>query len=469
MTSTPVATTQLTEARAQEALEALIEERDIPGAGFAASRDGEIVVDVAAGLANIGTGLRATKNTLWQPGSIGKTYTAVLVMQLVDEGLLDLDRPVVTYLPDLRFADEHATRTVTPRQLLTHTSGIDGDRIDETGALFGRGDDAVRRYVDSLVDLPQIVEPGKVWSYCNAGYVALGRLVEVLRGTSFEQALKERILRPAELANTFCFAEEAIQHNVSAGHMPGPDGRMTLSPIWMPGRALGPAGTAIVATMADLLGFAEILLRRGVARNGTRIISEAAVDEMEKPYVECPERELLGGHWGLGLLIKLDPAPAVYGHDGNTFGQTASLRFVPDRGVAFALITNREQANKAFGVLSNRIVDDWAGIVTSPQRTPVEGLRVSNPERLAGTYANVAAEIRVAVEGEQVTISFHVLRETGAGIDSRPRELRPIDEATFVVHLDEVDDDLQVAFVEPDSEGRPRYVHFGGRLYRRRP
>src|SRR5438309_10828878 len=270
MATMPLGTRQLTPERAHEALENLIRERDIPGAGFAACRDGEIVANVAAGVVNLNTGLPATDETVWQPGSIGKTYTAVLVMQLVDEGLLDLDRPVVTYLPNLRFADVPATKTVTARQLLCHTGGIDGDRIDETGALFGRGDDAVTRYVDSLVDLPQIVEPGRLWSYCNAGYVVLGRLIEVLRGKSYEDVLKEKLFGPAGLANTFCFAEEVIQRNVSAGHMLGPDGKMTLAPIWMPGRALGPAGTAVLATMADLLSLAEIFLRRGVARTRQR-------------------------------------------------------------------------------------------------------------------------------------------------------------------------------------------------------
>lgn len=463
MASTAVASPRLS---AERALNDLIRERDIPGAGFAASRDGEIVVNTAAGVCNVVTGMRATTDTVWQPGSIGKTYTAVLVMQLVDDGLLDLDAPVLRYLPELRFADSHATRTVTARQLLSHTSGIDGDRIDETGALFGRGDDAVTRYVASLVDLPQIAEPGRLWSYCNAGYVVLGRLIEVLRGMTYEQALAARVLAPAALVNTFSFAEDVMQRNFSSGHMPGPGGTMVLSPIWMPGRACGPAGTAVVATMSDLLGFAEILLRRGVARNGTRILSEHSVLEMERPLVDCPERELLGGHWGLGVLVKPGP-PSVYGHDGNTFGQTASLRYIPERHIAYALITNRMQANRSFGELSRTVVDEWAGITTEAQRAPIDGLRVQHPEVLSGTYENIAAALTVEPDDAQLTLRFRVKRETAQGFDERPRALRPLDETTWLVHLDEADDDLQVAFLDPAANGRPEYLHFGGRSYRR--
>lgn len=467
MASAPVAGTELTSERAQQALEQLIAEHNIPGAGFAAARDGQIVATAAAGMANLDTGMCVDDTTVWQPGSIGKTYNAVLVMQLVDEGLLDLDAPVLQYIPDLRFADDVATRTITARQLLNHTGGIDGDRLDESGALFGRGDDAVQRYVASLSDLPQMLPPGRLWSYCNAGYIVLGRLVEVLRGMPYERVLAEKLLQPAGLDDTFCFPEQVITRNVAAGHIPMPDGGMSVSPIWAMGRANGPAGVVPYATMRDLLGFADILLRRGVAANGTRILSEAAVDEMLRPHVECPERELLGGHWGLGVMMRVDPAPAIYGHDGNTFGQTAALRFIPERNIAFALITNRHQANAVFAVLSNAIVDEWAGIVTPRQRRPVEGLTVENPQRLAATYGNVAAHIDITVADGVPTMTLGARRQTAEQVDPRPSVLRPLDRDTFVAHLDIIDEDLQVAFIEPDAEGRPGYLHFGGRLYKR--
>jgi CubicO group peptidase (beta-lactamase class C family) len=467
MASASVAGGPLTSERAQQALEQLIADRGIPGAGFAAAKDGQIVATAAAGVANIDTGLRVDDTTIFQAGSIGKTYTAVLVMQLVDEGLLDLDAPVVRHLPDLRFADEVATRTITARRLLNHTGGIDGDRLDERGTLYGRGDDAVQRYVAGLHDLPQMLPPGKLWSYCNAGYIVLGRLVEVLRDMPFEQVLSQRLLQPAGLTSTFYFAEDVIARNVAAGHIPTPDGGMTVSPIWALGRAGASAGAVPYTTLTDLVGFAGVLLRRGLAADGTRILSEAAVAEMLRPHVECPERELLGGHWGLGVMMRIDPAPAIYGHDGNTMGQTAALRFIPELGIAYGLITNRHQANAVFAELCNAIVDDWAGIVTPRQRKPVEGLRVDNPERFAGTYANVAAQIEIGLADGTPTMSLRARRDTAEQLDTAPSPLRPLDQDTFVAHLDIIDEDLQVAFLEPDAAGRPGFLHFGGRLYKR--
>ena len=111
-------------------------------------------------------GLPVPADALFLPGSIGKLYTATLVMMLVDEGKLDLDTPIRHYLPDFEVRDAHARDTVTARHLLTHTSGFDGDHFTDTG----RGDDALARYVAGCADLPQIVDPGRIWSYSNSGY-----------------------------------------------------------------------------------------------------------------------------------------------------------------------------------------------------------------------------------------------------------------------------------------------------------
>ena len=129
------------------------------------------------------TGCPVPTDALFLPGSIGKVYTATLVMMLADEGKLDLDTPIRHYLPDFEVHDAHARDTVTVRHLLTHTSGFDGDLFIDTG----RGDDALARYVAGCADLPQIVDPGRIWSYSNSGYAILGRLVEVLSGVTFER------------------------------------------------------------------------------------------------------------------------------------------------------------------------------------------------------------------------------------------------------------------------------------------
>src|SRR3954462_8893411 len=177
--------------RWQERLALLADKHDVPGATLAIL-DGEEVGEAAYGVLNIRTGVEVTPDALFQIGSITKVWTATLVMQLVDEGKLDLDAPVVTYLPDFKVADAEVTQTVTTRHLLAHTSGIDGDLFLDTR----RGGDAGSRYGGPMADLGQNHPLGATMSYCNSGYIVLGRLVEVLRCQTWDAVLRERLFAP---------------------------------------------------------------------------------------------------------------------------------------------------------------------------------------------------------------------------------------------------------------------------------
>lgn len=130
-------------------------ERGVPGAAVAVVIDGEII-DHAVGVLSTATAVESTPESVFQIGSITKVWTATLVMQLVDDGLVDLDEPVQTYLPEFRLGDDSATATITVRHLLTHRAGFEGDIFTDTG----RGDDAIAKFVDLLADMPQTSAPG---------------------------------------------------------------------------------------------------------------------------------------------------------------------------------------------------------------------------------------------------------------------------------------------------------------------
>ncbi|MER5850725.1 serine hydrolase domain-containing protein [Streptomyces sp. NPDC002012] len=154
----------------------LLVESQVPGAAVAVQA-GDEWVESAAGVLSTATGVDATVDSLFQIGSITKVMTATLVMQLADEGRLDLDAPVRAVLPEFRIADEEAARGITTRHLLSHVAGFEGDIFTDTG----KGDDCLEKYLGVLRDVPQLFEPGAMFSYNNAGYCVLGRIVEVLR------------------------------------------------------------------------------------------------------------------------------------------------------------------------------------------------------------------------------------------------------------------------------------------------
>ena len=221
-------------------------EWQIPGVTVAVLHDGKVETH-GYGVISLETNYPTRPDTLFQVGSNSKVFTATLVMRLVEAGLLDLDTPVGDYLPDLRLSDPGAANTITLRHLLSHTSGLEGDRFEDTG----EGDDAVARYVAGAGDWVQNTAPGEFWSYCNSGFGLAGRIVEVAAGTTFEAAMKERVFVPLGLERSFYFAHEAIVYSAAAGQtqLPGEDAPHVARPYHI-GRRAHPAG-GIIASAGD--------------------------------------------------------------------------------------------------------------------------------------------------------------------------------------------------------------------------
>src|SRR3984885_12097171 len=167
----------------------------VPGAVLGIWADGQEVL-AAYGVLNTATRVRVNTGSLFQVGSITKLWTATMIMQLIEEGLLSLDTTVARALPGVRLGAGDgdgaggAEAEITVRHLLTHTSGIDGDIFADTG----RGADCGERYAAGLAGAAQIFSPGAAYSYCNSGFVLLGRIIEVLDGREWDESLRERLI-----------------------------------------------------------------------------------------------------------------------------------------------------------------------------------------------------------------------------------------------------------------------------------
>ncbi|MCU1602986.1 MAG: serine hydrolase [Frankiales bacterium] len=443
----------------QERVDALADKHGVVGATLALAQAGETVA-VATGVLNVRTGQPATPDSLFQAGSITKVWTATLVMQLVDDGLLDLDAPVVTYLPGFRVQDERLTATVTTRQLLSHTSGIDGDLFLDTG----RGDDALPKYVEAMADLTETVPQGQLMSYCNSGYSLLGHLVATLRDATFEQVLRERLLQPLGLTSAGMLPEEALLFGAATGHLvpPGADGPI-VTPQWGIFRSAGPAGL-LHCTATDLLALGRLHLDGGLAPDGTRLLSQESVDAMLVPQVECPNPWQLGNHWGLGWILSSWGAHQVFGHDGATLGQGAFYRVLPGADLHIAMMVNGGRAAAAFAIaVLTEIGEELVGAGPLPYPEPSDGV-VLDPARYVGSYSREGVEhlVEQTDGGLQVTIT-----NTGPLAGAQPPTVAALvahDERVLLVKLPNVD--LLVPAVFFDHDGG-RYLHFGARATRR--
>lgn len=437
----------------QSRLDNLITRHRVPGASVAVLAGGETVA-AAAGVLNLSTGAKATPEAVFQIGSISKVYTATVVMQLVEEGLLDLDAPVVEALPELELADPDVTKTVTMRHLLTHTSGIQGDHFTDTG----RGDECVARFVASCAELGQSHPLGATMSYCNTGYVIAGRVIEVLTGGTWDEALRQRIFEPLGFSHTVTLPEEVLRFAGAVGHVaPKPGEDLQVAPVWGLPRSVGPAGL-ICSTASEVIDFAR-------AHMDARLLSGKATLAMQEPQVEVPDPYTLGSHWGLGWILFDWNGRRLYGHDGNTVGQAGFLRVVPDSGVAVALLANGGNAQDLYRELYGDLLRELAGVEMPPRpeppAEPVEGrLDLSG---YTGTYERESVRMEVTVEGGRL-----VLTTTASGplakLSADPvtrHELVAVKEDLFVTRLPGTQTWMPVVFYRLDNGAS--YVHMGAR------
>ena len=372
----------------------LVAARGVPGAVVAVLHDGD-VVDHAAGVLSTATQVETTPDSVFQIGSITKVWTATLVMQLVDDGLLDLDAPITRYLPAFRLADDAAASTVTARQLLSHQAGFEGDAFTDTG----RGDDAIEKFLATIIDLPQLFAPGEFFSYNNAAFSVLGRVVEVLREKTWAAAVMEDLALPLGLAHVAPSAYEAVLFRAAVGHLgAGEDGVEVATPVWALPKSNEPAGSMFAMRARDLVAFAKMHLDGGVAANGTRVLSAASVRAMQERQIDLPGLAVAGDAWGLGWKIVVDGSPSVIGHDGSTIGQSAFLRVIPEAELVVAMLTNGGDVMGLFDDVVKKIVRDAGGVeLPGPPTPPAEVIDVDLAPIL-GLYSNGTFDMTIALD-----------------------------------------------------------------------
>ena len=447
-------------------LPALLAEHKVPGAAVGVYADGE-VLDFAAGVLSHATGVEATADSVFQIGSITKTWTGTLIMQLADEGLLDIDQAVVSFLPDFDLADSAAARAMTVRQLLSHTAGFEGDVFTDTGT----NDDCVEKYVATLSTDPQLFAPGAMFSYNNAGYCVLGRIVEVLCGKPFDQALREHLFAPLGLTHAATDASSAILYRAAIGHLPNPadpGGDPVPAPVYALAKSNAPAGAMLAMRPRDLLAFAAMHLNKGVAADGTRVLSPESVAAMQAVQVTLPPLGLMGDHWGLSWELFDAAGGRVFGHDGGTIGQNAFLRAVPGANVAIALLTNGGNPIGLYFDLYGHLLKELAGIELPAHPLPPAGPRRIDASRYTGTYANSVGKSEVTQDDDgriwMTDTPLGELAELVGAVDRRELvhlegdTLIPV-EPTYGIHLPQV-------FIGDDGSGRALFIHTGRAMRR---
>jgi CubicO group peptidase (beta-lactamase class C family) len=430
----------------------------VPGATLGIWAGGQEML-AAHGVLNTATGVGVTTGSLFQIGSITKVWTATMIMQLAAEGRLSLDSPVAEILPGVPVGTPDGTAEITVRHLLTHTSGLEGDIFTDTG----RGGGCVRRYVAGLRTAARVFPPGAAYSYCNSGFVLLGRIIEVLDGGEWDASLRRRLIEPLGLAQTVTLPEEAILHRAATGHR-GPPREEPVT-VWGLPRSVGPA-SLITTSVHDLLSFARMHLDGGHGRDGTSLLGADAVTAMQQR--QAPMTTITGGADAIGLGWRLHSWDdrSLIGHDGGTVGQQAYLLVAPGAGVAACLLTNTANPRTFARELFAEVFGTYAGMRPPPEPEPAAWPVDLDPHRHAGHYERAGRRFDVSVRDGRphlVTALTGPLGELAGG---------PAEE--MVLHPADSTGDHFVARTEPDEPWTPfsfarlgdgtRYLYCRGRV-----
>jgi CubicO group peptidase (beta-lactamase class C family) len=436
----------------------------IPSAQVGVLRDGHIT-DIAVGVRDVRSQIAATTDTIYQLGSMTKTWTALAFMQLADEGKVALDEPVRTYLPGFRVADPEVSARLTPRQLLNHTNGIEEFYGDP-----GEDEDVYERMVANLAEAPQVFPLGDTHGYSAAlGYAILARVMEVVDGRRWDAIARARLFEPLGLRSTSSWRGDIDRARAATGHViRSLDEGPSVAPVQFLPRSYG-AGGNVSSTARDVLTMASLFLNGGRAPNGRRILSAESTREMTTSRVPVPDPFMFGPWWALGLIVCDWHGETVYAHDGSTIGQDARLRILPERNLAIAMLTNAGPRESFHRQAFNAILADL-GALTVPELPEPDPAIALDLARYTGTYQRPGVRYEVDAAGGRLHLT-KVRDAWHARVSGRPErttyQLLPVDETHFLMPSDDPLEDTHTLAIYGGSAGAAQYLHTNCRVHPR--
>jgi CubicO group peptidase (beta-lactamase class C family) len=325
----------------------ILNRRPAVGLALGVVRNGRLEFFHGHGVADVASNTPVTEDTVFRIASITKTFTAIAVMQLCEQGHLDLDAPANGYLRGYRLIPTRASfRPATVRHLLTHTAGIPEvvhvfDLLHPDWGPFGArpavhsvmvGDPMPSLAAYYRGGLRVVVEPGSAFAYSNHGFATLGQIVEDVSGKPLDRYLREHIFEPLGMTNADLVRSELIASSLATGYALGPRGAKSV-----PDREwVGRGGSGIYSSSRDMARFVAALLGGGANERGS-VLKPATLATMFEPHYQ-PDPRLPG--MGLAFFRSDAGGHRVVGHEGILPGFNSEILVAPDDGVALIAFTN---------------------------------------------------------------------------------------------------------------------------------
>ncbi len=358
-----------------DGLFASIAGKDLPGAAVVVLENGAVVHSKAYGLASIELGVPNTTRTRFRLASVSKSFTALAILQLVEQSRLRLDDPLARYVPDFAGGDR-----ITIQHLLTHTAGLPD---------FMSFDEAKKLPPDSV--------PGERLNYSNIGYVTLGRVIEKVTGKSYESHLREAIFAPLGMNDTGVDRRSPLEKGRAAGYVIGPEGGLVNSEYT--DTSADPAAGGLYSTAEDMTRWVQALV-------GGRIVSAATFEKMTTPVTLSGGRR---GVYGYGFMLVPYRGLREVAHGGDISGFNSYFAIYPQERLAVVVLSNVGMRPPGpvpvAGDLVHRIVGLMAGDRLGPEWPAVVTLPTSVLDRYVGRYRLEVPPPVAEVMGETMEMS----------------------------------------------------------------
>ncbi|MBB6454116.1 CubicO group peptidase (beta-lactamase class C family) [Salirhabdus euzebyi] len=398
----------------EKKLKEQMDREHIVGAAVGAFRDGEIIYQKGFGVQNKATNKPVTEETIFGTASVTKSFTALAVMKLMEQGLLSINDSVIKYIPNLEIKGVYAMDKIKIHHLLTHSTGLAPVNRDESRLFFSDEVEFLTNNKHSILG-----KPNEYFSYSNDMFLLLGAIIEKVTGKLYRRYITEEILAPLKMNRTTMSIEEVTKlNNVSTPYIYDKQQKKHIEQMW-PTLGVYEVGGGIRSCISDLLKYGSFYVN--TPNLLSKSISETSVQKMWQPHINLTENSFYG--YGLKVTPNYHGVTLVE-HGGGQPGVSSNFGFIPEKNIVIVVLTN----------VSNIAVRDiWLKVVNTLLRLPIDTKeQVLPPTDLSKKELMKFVGAYASKEGYQ----FEVIIEDGKPlilIDQEKLEAYAADKKTLVL------------------------------------
>ena len=365
----------------KKAIQNVLEKEHVPGAGVALVANGELLWCGGIGKADVAANRDVTCDTQFRVGSISKTFVALALLKLQEEGKINLYSRLQDVAPEIPVKNKwEAAHPVRIVNLLEHTASFDDMEFSEVYNLHDLYDFPLLE-VFKKFRKPQIARwpPGTRMSYSNPGNAVAGYLIEKVTGQPFDQYIRDTFLRPMGMEKAdypFTAANKALLAMAYDGNPP--------KSVGYPLIYLRPAGD-LKSSPGELAKLVQFLLRRGKAGDA-QLVKPESILRMEAPETTLAAKNGLRLGYGLANYSSVEGGVVTHGHNGGIDGFLSSYRYMPEQNWGYVILLNSTGSSRALTETNRLAIDFLSKDFSKPQQAPIKP-SVSDLEKLAGYYA----------------------------------------------------------------------------------